>query len=760
MKKALILLSAIALVGIASCQKQENNPNYNAETDEVMTRFVLSVSNGQAPQTKMSAGNVQVSETANTDPHFLGMQDAVIFAYASNLESAANVADPAPVYVTNESTFKKKFDLGKLYAAGTVNATQTNRILQLTVPTGVNSVLIYGKATNDVPAATPTVQYKDNALDKNFAQRGSTAINVSSTMANTTFDVVKRLGTEDDVKAYDATGRLMIKVINTLIATGVELLAAGSTYETYENLPALTWTNLGHRYMQVNNLLGSETFDAAAAGLDRDLLPLEEVIGRTWYIMTYIKDGEYRAGSSNAIRSMMQNMHDMITKAAGSTPTSPEEANAKRLAERIRTKMAGVFDSTNDWKYRSTTEIQTALNISQTEWDDTTDGYAKAKDLNNYPYEDFGVPEGAAQLAFDHTNETFSYLRPNQPLVNPNANEFDPRKYLYPAELMYYVNSGIRVTADEVTDADFPDGVSNWDTGNQGTSNLWTAKDWKVNRSVNSNTHGIAVRDNINYGVAVLKTSVAYTAAAQTGGLLDNRENATPIAVSNAKITLSGILVGGVNPRFDWQYLPIHRDGEYVTGQAYGDFDGVIYDDQIVDANIPSVKPTYTLVYDNYNRDKSKDEQNPVYITLEFVNGGDAFWGRDNVIPKGGKFYLVAKLLPTAKDASDDYSYGHKNSISWDNYYQVPPTFGVTKTTAGTTTAPSNDKKVGQSMEIPRVFIQNYMTTANFFLGTESLKYAYYSVPDLKSAQVSVGLSVDISWKQGYEYDIQFGSVN
>lgn len=140
MRKTFLILSAIALVGVASCQKPENqNPGYNAETKEGLTQFVLNVSAGETPQTKMSAENVQ------RNGNFLDMQEAKMFVYESGNASAANRC------VTNPGTgFLKMFDLGTLYAEGAVdNANnKTNRIMQLSIPTGSDAVLFYGKAIN------------------------------------------------------------------------------------------------------------------------------------------------------------------------------------------------------------------------------------------------------------------------------------------------------------------------------------------------------------------------------------------------------------------------------------------------------------------------------------------------------------------------------------------------------------------------------------------------------------------------------------
>jgi hypothetical protein len=51
------------------------------------------------------------------------------------------------------------------------------------------------------------------------------------------------------------------------------------------------------------------------------------------------------------------------------------------------------------------------------------------------------------------------------------------------------------------------------------------------------------------------------------------------------------------------------------------------------------------------------------------------------------------------------------------------------------------------------------MTTVNFKFvadGTEhtsSLQNAYVTIPDLRSSQLSFGLSVDLDWRQGLTFD-------
>ncbi|MBR0246264.1 MAG: hypothetical protein IJQ61_07320, partial [Bacteroidales bacterium] len=126
--------------------------------------------------------------------------------------------------------------------------------------------------------------------------------------------------------------------------------------------------------------------------------------------------------------------------------------------------------------------------------------------------------------------------------------------------------------------------------------------------------------------------------------------------------------------------------------------------------------------------------QETVYVALEFQNNsGRDFYGNCNLIRKEGYFYLIGALT-APKETSGTYD----KDVTWpaDGYAVIPP---YTST--------------GASQKIPRVFIQDYKTTATFKLGQYSLQYAYLTVPDLRATSMTLGLSVDIQWSTGLQYD-------
>ena len=720
MKKILAKVTLPVLLVLAgtmlSCNREaiDDNPNYNPETREVLADFVLSVATGggsqsSQPETKMTASAVQL----NTN--FRGITEGTILTY---------IMPSGAAYMDSTSTAaSKRFNMGDIYTNGEITAadnktSSSNRVLQLSIPVGVNAVLFYGKAAFESGTGGQGKAY------------GYTVMDVKDRAKDTEFKAVRRMP-EDKVASYDATARLMIFVINRIMSSSIGAATVDSDGFPANQLPAVSWRDYGLQY---------EIAMGIRPGTADNPVPLEEILGKIYSSFTTIKAGEYRSGSSAAVKWMMEEMSSVVKSVVDATPTSAREANAKRLAGQIILRMGRYFNSS--WQYQGYDAIKSVVlesNIlSEDEWNDANEGFVGAADLNGYPYEDFGVPEGAAQLKVDE-NGVFSYKHPNAALVTPGA-EFEPRKYVYPAELLYFVNSPVRVTDKaDLSVSDYPNGVNPWDDDTS-AGNKWTAGNWALG-SVTSTTRGIAVRDNINYGVALLKTSVDWSEDAKTAGYLnDNRgtlvsalEGDRQIALdTEAKFVLKGVLVGGVNPRMNWQFIRKEISGPYSL------FDGVIYDDAIANTAIPTPAngENYTLVYDNYDSSLGTN-QNYVYVALEFVNNGDAFWGRDNLIRNGGTFYLVGQLV------NDE---AHQSSITWPTYYQVPPIYGVDGDTSGA---------AGQSMKIPRVFIQDFMTTAKFRIGLNSLKNAYLTVPDLRSSQMSLGLSVDLSWQNGYTYDIE-----
>ncbi len=49
--------------------------------------------------------------------------------------------------------------------------------------------------------------------------------------------------------------------------------------------------------------------------------------------------------------------------------------------------------------------------------------------------------------------------------------------------------------------------------------------------------------------------------------------------------------------------------------------------------------------------------------------------------------------------------------------------------------------------------MKGYTTAANFVIGETSLQKATNTIPDLRTAELSLGLMVDFTWKDGLTFD-------
>ena len=80
MKTKLTVMSALAMVALAACQREAtvaDNPTYDPVENTVKTQFVMSVSTGTGKDTKTTAKMAQVGD----DAKFLGMDQVHLLAY-------------------------------------------------------------------------------------------------------------------------------------------------------------------------------------------------------------------------------------------------------------------------------------------------------------------------------------------------------------------------------------------------------------------------------------------------------------------------------------------------------------------------------------------------------------------------------------------------------------------------------------------------------------------------------------------------------
>lgn len=317
----------------------------------------------------------------------------------------------------------------------------------------------------------------------------------------------------------------------------------------------------------------------------------------------------------------------------------------------------------------------------------------------NFPGK-FNLPDGVASLSWIAGESKFAYNAPENVTIG-TGNYINYQKICYPAELSYFVNTTTMVSDKDMSNLnDFP-AYNDW-TNPTGAN--WTGKNFDE-KAVENSTKTVGLRAPVQYSVAVLKSTVRCNAAtlednAKEAGSFDKNQQ---ISVPTNGFKVTGILIGGQPASVDWKYEPA----------STGSFANTIYDKEMNGSmaaknETSASNANYTLVFDN----KKSDAQSPVYVTLELENNSDkAFYGKDGIILKGAKFYLVGKLTPNATE-------------------------GVTNPNS-----------------VDRVFMQDYVTTANFNI--KNLKDAYNCIPDLRTSGINVGLAVDLSWKTGITFDVE-----
>ncbi len=729
-------VSALALATLVSCNKEKevNNPNYNKETGEVLTSFVFNVAAGNTPTTKQTSANTQATST----DAFRGIEDARLITFLRN----SPVADGN--YITAVSTANKQYNLGNVMTSSdaTTDQTKSHRVIELALPNETNTLMFYGKAPKE-GANADFAQGKINYL-ANVTNSNATDLSNYNFSLNRIVEI-NGSGYNDKYRHY---GDLILAAINYITGSEINrnVTFSGTLYPTQ-----LKWTH--YVTISPSNIITV----ASKEPVDGDpMSPIGEILGDALATLATIPTGEVRAGSGPALSRTMGDLLVVMNNIHGMTPSTLHDAQAKAVADEIKDRIEACFDGTAPslkWKEVSTVVSATGYTGDVT---DVVRIAGTGSALDEYPMEAFNLPAGCSQVtaAFTASTDTdgkvttpgtitWSYLA-TVSMFNTTGSTSCYSVY-YPAEICYFGNSPIRVTNESVTEPEYPQGVANWDADAS-----WTAKNWTRDAHVVSTTRSVAMQYNINYGTALLKSDLKYGTTklydnnhaiqkaknpslsdAKTGDVYDDEPNAE-INVTDNTFRLKGVLVGGVPTTVGWDFLP-------AAGSTYAQ---CIYDKAISSAAIPASgtsTPNYTLVWDNWNESLRGSKQNDVYVCLEFENNsGKDFWGQHNIIRNGGIFYIIGKLDPDdGRDVAD-----RSDGVTWpaDGFQALPPF----RTDSG---------HEGETLKERRVFMQDFMTTAHFVIGQNSLQYAYSTVPDLRSTQISLGLSVDLKWETGLVFD-------
>lgn len=722
-----LLAGAIALASVVACNKQAtDNPNFNKETNEVLTSFVFNVAANNTPVTKQTSANTQATSTDG----FRGITDASLLTFVKGSPAADGG------HIAASTTSSKHYGLGDAMSTtqATTDGTKSHRVIELALPMETNVLMFYGRAPKSGTDA-------DNAQGKITFKNAS--VTDDKSLSKYEFSLERRVPVGDEAK-YRQYGDLIMAALNYIC--DAQLNNADVVYNSNHYNTTVKWTHLVS--ISAAGVITPASKDPIHAG--EELCALGEILGDALATLATVKPGEVRAGSGSSVSRTLGDLYVVVNAVHDAIATSEHEAVIVALAGNILNRINAVLTGTApSMTWKTADEVKSAIGYTGDISNVTRKG-STGSALDEYPDISFGVPKGCAQLLVNTTASTDDAGRVTTPgtitwqysATTPLLSTTSTSIYnvYYPAEICYFGNSPIRVTDDAHVEADYPQGVSNWDADAQwaaGVNNNTVA--WTKNSHVISTTRSVAMQQNINYGTALLKSTVGYAATnlqdnnhaiqlEKNPSLPATEEPNKVITVTANSFRLTGILVGGQPETVGWDFTP-------VSGTTFANN---VYDKAIASDAIPvsgTSEPNYTLVWDNWNSTLIGQKQNDVYVALEFVNEtGQDFWGNKNVVRNGGTFYIIGKLDPDAGLSTTDRSAG----ITWpDATLQNLPPYDAS----------------GNTIKERRVFIQDFMTTANFKLNETSLQHAYATVPDLRSTQISLGLSVDLHWQTGLVFD-------
>ena len=774
--KKVALFGTMALLCAVACEREAqvvDNPNYNSKTKEVTAEFVMSIAtNRNAPTTKMTQADVQ------EDGSFRGMDRVHLLTY--NVKTHGGYSDDHFVFA-DTSRATRDYDLSTVLVANEISSSQSSKVLEMSLPLQTNAVVLYGiaprtKSKDDQGAVTGHGTPQGNQINTisftlDTRMTDQTGFNEFTDLLGRILTGILRSGkTQFEGNPYcfwwpteGGSGTIaqameMNEDPSSFIGTDNQPLPDGATYLGYTlHKGDKSWRDYGVAY----KLYKAHQDDPAYK-----MQPMEEMMGDIYTTITTINSDagatELRAGSAQAVFRLSEDVYQFLLQVEKGAKTSWKDYLAGQIAEEVHNRAKQFFyeeDGEMVWRpldgvygIKAMVDQYIPDRTWAANYSHVTDVYFnRGAEQPGFPL-NLGLPAGAALMEFMPLNVTtpigswtydvVKYLT-EIPAYGMGAAAIPVENYRYPAEVIYWTTSSLRTTEQAVSSASYPKTVDTWDIDS------WEG--WERDSKVKSTTRGVAITKEINYGSALLKAKFKYG----NDVIHDNNSFIHPGEADNAinvednlnQFKVTGLIIGGVDDKVGWNFLSVNND---FTNLVYDRFSAT--NQFYIPKYGTTSAATYTLTWDNYNSTLIGDDpqnplyaQSPVYVAIEFVNNtGKDIWGGLNLIRRGGTFYVVGKLDPTAegvlknlpKKANDNT----KVDLSRKNF-NYPP-FDAN----------------GNTISVPRVFMQDYVTEVTFSFNKHSLRNAYVTMPDLRASNVSLGLSVDLEWKSGLSFsDIPLG---
>ncbi|MCR5644029.1 MAG: hypothetical protein K6G32_11950 [Prevotella sp.] len=593
-----------------------------------------------------------------------------------------------PNYNPADNTVKTQFTISVTNKAGSGTRMSEATVQGQTTPTfrGLDQMVLipYGKVTS-------------GDVDGNRLAAGIT-LNVSGGTANTL-----------PVFAYGSSNSYVYSDVNIPLGTYGFLFYGKAIDATAGTLITTAADKFTYGYLTPSDLTGEKT----SFGFSLDpIAPTTTTSSIAGPLLDYVNSIAAATGWATAENAAIKGLYtNFITMKAGSSTS-------------IRAALEDLYESLMNNTDAVSNAVCTAI-LSKATYSATANSSGEKLVFDNsiagYPA-DINLPDGAVALTWSTTTTpavaswmaSGTTATPSGGTWNTGTADFTGLdKYVFPASLYYRANSPV-VVSKKKESTNY--GTKTWAQITNATSGLYKDGD-----NVNSSTQSVAIVEPIQYAVAQLKTTVKIGGAT----LHDKYGDVVKIGTTttdDGTFKLTGILIGG-QKNVDWQFLPKGTD-------TYTIFDNTVPSES--DANVingtSSTVTNYTLALEN-----AAEEE--VYIALELENNAKDFMGKDGLVAKGTKFYLVGKLKPST--ATSGYNSSTMNQVFKQDYVTV-----------ANFTILIND---GQS---PSSTPTGSGTPENPYIYPDGLGAAYNVIPDLRTPKMELGLSVDLTWQQGLQFGI------
>lgn len=669
MKKYLLMLAAFvaATATFTACSSEEDvvDPSGERSNDRgsVKTEFTISIPQGTSAMTRLSSGIVQSAENLAS---FRGIKGIELYPFSSKIEAKTTTT---PGFPATETTIPSKIILlgssanGKSGSSGSTHyaidgqsnlftTSQTHLYQEVDIPVGTKSFMFYGEAAGNQAESV---------------QGALVYTSSGSTLGGITFSP-SQIYANGEVGTYGTT----IAAYLTSIANA---------------------TSGDKKWKQTDNVALKSLFEQFTGEAENGTLTNNGI----------------KAGSWTNVKAALKELYKNLEVKEGSAETESTKNMKNAIRSAIASTTYGVTASGNDLSFKTQDPTDNKYSSVLCKVDETTGVETP------YP-RDLGLPDGAAYIRWNVTNQAFEALKDNA-YTGSNFASLD--KFVYPASLYYRVLSNIKTssTLKGVGTSGYNDDKT-WNDilalYNKTTEE--TAANYD-NESVSGTTRSILIKDPIQYAVGRLDATIIATGTTIT----DNPNPQTAIkqnfevGSSSTIFKVTGILVGGQKP-VDYKFEQKTDASTFYTIYDHS-IDGDVY------LRSTNSAPVYTLALETKSASTANDEGAVVKIAVEFENNSDkTIIGKNNeLIYPGCRFYLIGTL--------DPYS-------------------NVTQTYDGTTADPTNNP----DNIIRKAFVQDFKTVVK--LSIANLENAYVTLPDLTLPQLEMGLSVDLKWKTGINMTI------